>query len=74
MKMAVSRAVTPRSLVEVHECFREPWWLHKQDNTMIALMKKASCTYETSVNIYKTKWRNIPEGSQLQQFLHNKFI
>jgi hypothetical protein len=36
---------------------------------MEALMMEAVSTSETSVSIYQTAQRNIPENSQLQQIL-----
>jgi hypothetical protein len=33
---------------------------------MIALMKEAVNTSETSINIYQTPWRSIPEDSHIQ--------
>jgi hypothetical protein len=35
------------------------------DVAIIALMMDAESNYETSVSLYETTWRNIPEDSSL---------
>jgi hypothetical protein len=52
MGMAVFWVVAPCSLVEVYRRF-------------IALMVEAASTSDTSVNVYQTTRRNIPEDSYL---------
>jgi hypothetical protein len=32
----------------------------------LALMMEAISTYETSVNVYRSTWRNIPDDNQLK--------
>jgi hypothetical protein len=52
--------VVPCSLVEVYQRFRGTYW------ATIALMMETASTFETSVNIYQTTRRNIPEESHLR--------
>jgi hypothetical protein len=42
-----------------------------EGESIIALMMEAVITSETSVNVYQTTWRNIPEDSHHQFSKHN---
>jgi hypothetical protein len=39
----------------------------KKRQDIIALTMEAASTTETSVNLYQTTWRNIPEDGHLQE-------
>jgi hypothetical protein len=71
MKTTVFWDVMPRSLVEVYRRFRGACCLHHRGDEflaralLIALIKAAASTSETSVNFYQTIRRNIPEDSYL---------
>jgi hypothetical protein len=38
---------------------------NKLNSNFIALMMEATSTFETSVNVYQSTWRNNPEDSHL---------
>jgi hypothetical protein len=63
VKMTVFWDVAPCNFVEFHGGFRSACCLLLQDT----LVMKAASTFETSVNLYKTKWRKIPEDSHLHK-------
>jgi hypothetical protein len=63
MKMAAFWDIAPCSLVDIDRRFRA-----------IALMMEALSTSETSVNIYQTTRRNVPEDSELDHPDHTIII
>jgi hypothetical protein len=79
MKMGVFWNVVPCSLVDTDRRFRGAYCLHHQDEILtdvsevlttsiirsIVLMMEAVSTSESSVSIYQTTRRNIPEDSHL---------
>jgi hypothetical protein len=61
MKMAVFWVVTPCSLVEIYQFFRNTCCLHHQG----ALMMEAASNSGTLVNFYQTTWCYNPVDSHL---------
>jgi hypothetical protein len=65
--MTVCWDVAQCSVVEVYRRFRGAYCLHHQgDKWLIALMMEAVSTSETSINVYQTTRRNVPEESRYQ--------
>jgi hypothetical protein len=75
MKMTVFWDVALCSLVEVDGRFRSAYFLRDQSSsvTMTALIMEAVNTYETSVNLYESTRRNIPEGYHLLDLDHCRY-
>jgi hypothetical protein len=67
MKMTVFWNFVPFSLVEIYRRFTGACYL-------IDLIMEAVSTSETSVNIYQTTRRNIPEDSHSQFFLNSSVL
>jgi hypothetical protein len=65
MNTAVIWHVTPFSLVNIEQSFREAYCLHHKGDVM-ALMIEAVTASGTLFSIYQTTRRNIPEDSHLQ--------
>jgi hypothetical protein len=56
-------------VVAVWQKFTDVSQLLSTHHEFIVLMMKAASTSETSVNVYQTTWRNIPEDRYLHTLL-----
>jgi hypothetical protein len=56
--MTVFWEAEPCRLVDVYRRFR--------GTTIVSLMMDVASSSETSLNLYQTTWRNIPENSRLR--------
>ena len=63
VKIAVACSVTPYSLVEINQSFKETCFLYLKYSTIAATLNmEATGSPETLVNLYTTIWRHIPEA------------